>query len=76
MDEKNETNLVLKGVKDLGMAAYLKLHGFDLYMKQGRTFLFQIKPTQSEEFERTKVEYINGPFHKFDSEIMALKSLS
>lgn len=62
-------------VKDLGMAAYLKLHGFDLYKKEGRLFCFLIEHEQDDEFERTKVEYINGPFHKFDAQIMALKAL-
>ena len=68
-------NKIKKVVKDLGMAAYLKLHGFDLHRKEGRHFAFTIVEEQDDEFEKTKVDYINGPFHKFDSEIMGLKAL-
>lgn len=62
-------------VKDLGMAAYLKLQGYDVHRRESRGFSFMIDPAEEEEFEALKVEYINGPFHKFDAEIMALKSL-
>ena len=62
-------------VKDLGMAAYIKLQGYNLYRREGRGFSFLIEDGQTEEIEALKAEYINGPFHKFDSEILALKSL-
>ncbi len=74
-DKMSDSRKVRKQVKDLGMAAFVKLHGFDLYKREGKQFVFVIDPSQDEEFEKTKVDYINGPFHKFDSEIMALKSL-
>ena len=65
-------------VRDLGMAAYLKMQGFELVTKVDRGFVFRCTSdgeTTLDEFEAQKIRYINGPFARFDSELMNLKKL-
>ena len=64
------------GIKDLGMAAFMKCQGWNLYRKEGRNFVFLIEPEEEEAFSADRVTYINGPFAKFDAAIMQLKALS
>lgn len=66
---------VTVAVKDLGMAAYLKMKGYDLHERHKKEFYFIIHEAEREEFKRQQVEYVNSAFCKFDSEIMALKKL-
>ena len=66
---------VLAAIKDLGMAAYLKMIGFRLAARRGREFDFRIKESEQEEFNHKKIEYLNSEFSAFDSEIMNMKKL-
>jgi hypothetical protein len=75
MVELNEEGLVLIAVKDLGMAAYLKMIGFKLSARRGREFDFVVRESEQDEFNSKKVEYLNSQFSAFDSEIMNLKKL-
>jgi len=63
-------------VKDLGMAAYLKMQGFALAAKEeGKGFIFEVKAEDVDEFNRQKIQYVNSPYATFDGEIMNLKKL-
>lgn len=72
---KSEENYVIGTVKDLGMAAFLKMRGYELHDRRGREFDFNIKESEQEEFRKCQIEYVNSPFSDFDSEIMNLKKL-
>jgi len=66
---------MIKEIKDIGIAAYLILHGFKLSLKRDKLFVFEIKSEQEKEFEDLKVSYLASEFHHFDSCIMSLKKL-
>jgi len=66
---------VVGTVKDLGMAAYLKMKGYKLLNRRGREFDFVINESEQDEFKRAQVEYVNSSFAEFDAEIMNLKKL-
>jgi len=66
---------VVGTVKDLGMAAFLKMKGYELLCRRGREFDFSIKESEQEEFSSAQVEYVNSAFAEFDSQIMNLKKL-
>jgi len=69
------SNKISKSVSDLAMAAYIKMHGFKCIGRKGRNFFFELSEDDTNQFEQLKLEYINSPFHSFDSEIMALKKI-
>ena len=68
-----------RSVSDLGMAAYVKLHGFKCLGRKGRNFYFEVdedSPRHNEmSFDHLTVEYVNSPMHEFDSAIMSLKKM-
>lgn len=66
---------IRKKVEDLGVAAFLKMHGFKIAGRKGKDFYFDIKWEEEKEFHSHQIEYANSPFHAFDHEIMALKKL-
>ena len=66
---------VVGTLKDLGMAAYLKMKGYELLDRRGREFDFLIKESEQVEFKRAQIEYVNSSFAEFDGEIMNLKKL-
>lgn len=66
---------VVGTVKDLGVAAYLKMKGYVLLDRRGREFDFVIKECEQVEFKRAQIEYVNSSFAEFDSQLMNLKKL-
>lgn len=69
------TTIVVGTVKDLGMAAFMKMKGYKLLKRRGREFDFEICESEQEEFEKAQIEYVNSSFAEFDSQLMNLKKL-
>jgi len=68
-------NTVRKSIEDLGVAAYLRMHGFTVVGRKGKIFYFDVLDKDEEAFNEAVFEYPNSPYHEFDSHIMALKKL-
>lgn len=66
---------VKKSVNDLGIAAYLFMHGFTVVGRKNRAVYFEIKEEEQEEFDRLTFEYLSSPYHRFDSCLMSLKKI-
>ena len=66
---------IVLSVKDLGMAAYMRMQGFRLKSRRGKEFQFFVPANEQEAFQNAQIEYVNSPFAAFDSEIMNLKKL-
>ena len=66
---------IRKSTEDLGAAAYLRMHGFKLVGRKGKTFYFDMLQEEEEAFNEATFEYPNSPYHDFDANIMALKKL-
>ncbi len=64
-----------RSVSDLGMAAYIKIHGFRCLGKKNRHWFFEVDESQANQFDQLTVDYINSPMHEFDSAIMSLKKM-
>ena len=65
-------------VSDLGLAAYLVMHGYQVTGKSGRAIYFEVHDQQeSQEFDRLVLEY-QPPnlFYTFDSCLMFLKKIT
>jgi len=75
-DELKKDCKIKISIKDLGMAAFMKCQGWNLYRKEGRNFVFLIESAEEDAFASDRVSDINGPFAKFDAAIMQLKALS
>lgn len=67
-----------KFVNDLGVAAYILMHGFAVIGKSGRSIYFEIENEASEkEFDRLTLEYQPpNDFYTFDSCLMFLKKIN
>jgi len=83
MKGKNMTNNEIrkeaplrKPVSDLGMAAFVKMHGFKCAGRKGRNFYFEVNASDLDKFEQLCLEYVNSPYHDFDACIMAMKKVS
>lgn len=63
-----------KCVNDLGVAAYIKLHGYRCLGRKGRNYYFEVENNDIK-FEKLIVEYINSSMHDFDSALMSLKKI-
>lgn len=63
-------------VEDLGVAAFLKMHGFKVAARKGKRIFFVVARGDEQEFSQKQIEYLNGPFHEFDSCLMSLKKMS
>lgn len=61
-------------VEDLGVAAYLCLHGYKFDHKKGKQFIFVCEDT-FDAFSRKKFDYITSQLHDFDAKLMSLKKL-
>lgn len=62
-------------VKDLGLAAFLKMIGFRLVNKRGRDLDFEYEDSQEDIFRSKQIEYINSIYASFDNEVMNLKKM-
>ena len=70
-----EQNMQECFVKDLGIAAFLKMNGYKLKSRRGREFSFFVDPNEVDKFNQKQIDYVNSPFAEFDNEIMNLKKL-
>jgi len=66
---------IRKQVDDLGAAAFLKLQGFKVSGRKGKTFFFDVNQEEEAEFDKNSFEFVNSVFHTFDANIMALKKM-
>jgi hypothetical protein len=75
MEKSNKKPQIKKAVSDLGVAAFVKMHGFKCAGRKGRNFFFDMNEEDIEKFESLCIEYINSPYHDFDAQIMSLKKI-
>lgn len=64
-----------KSVSDLGAAAYILMHNYQVIGRQGRDIYFSVTPEQAEKFDDLTLDYLSSEFHRFDSCIMSLKKV-
>jgi hypothetical protein len=64
---------VRKQISDLGIAAWLNMHGYKFVGKKGRTVYFDIKETEVKEFEKLYFEYFDSLCSKFDMCLLNIK---
>ena len=72
MDNTKRTTRV---VGDLGISAYILMHGFKLAGKKDRSFVFFVEDDKIEQFNQLKFNYLFSEFHYFDHCLMGLKKL-
>lgn len=70
-----ENNKVKKSVNDLGIAAYLMMHGFEVIGRKSRTLYFDVGDKDVGEFDRLSFEYLSGAYRQFDTCLMSLKKI-
>ena len=66
---------IIKAVPDLGVAAYLLMHGYDVAGKKGKTIYFELEEEDSKKFDKLTMEYLSSPYHRFDHCLMSLKKV-
>jgi len=64
-----------KSVSDLGIGAYLMMHGYKVVGRRGKNVFFELADKDVEDFERLTMDYLQSPFHQFDHYIMILKKV-
>lgn len=62
-------------VNDLGLAAYIFMHDFDISGREGNSFFFEVSDSLKQRFEKLTMEYLSSPYHRFDHCIMSLKKV-
>ena len=72
------TNVVHKFVNDLGIAAYVLMHGYCVIGKKGRSIYFECQnKKEAEEFDKLVLEYQPpNEFYTLDSCLMFLKKIN
>lgn len=72
------TETIHKFVNDLGVAAYVLMHGYAVIGKRGRSIYFEVQDEQdSRNFDRLVLEYQPpNEFYTFDSCLMFLKKIN
>ena len=70
--------VIHKFVNDLGVAAYVLMHGYAVIGKKGRSIYFEVQDEQdSRSFDRLVLEYQPpNEFYTFDSCLMFLKKIN
>jgi len=64
-------------VNDLGVAAYLLMHGYAVVGKRGRSIYFEVPDDDAEAFDKLVLEYQPpNEFYTFDSCLMYLKKIN
>ena len=64
-----------KSVNDLGIAAYVMMHGFNVIGRKSRTIYFEVEDKDLEEFDRLSFEYLSSAHRQFDTSLMSLKKI-
>lgn len=67
-----------KAVADLGIGAYLMLHGYKVVGRKGKNFYFEVAKEEEDNktFNKLQIDYLGSTLHQFDSYLMALKKVS
>ena len=66
---------VHRNVTDLGIAAYVLMHGYKVIGKQGRSVYFEMEESEVDSFERLSLDYLSSDYHRFDSCLMSIKKI-
>jgi len=66
---------VRKDIEDLGVAAYLLMHGYKVVSKKDRKYVFEVEESGLKMFEDREFEYYDSAFQKFDNCLMTLKKM-
>lgn len=66
---------IQKSVNDLGIAAYLMMHGYKVTGRRNRTIFFESKDNEVLDIDSLSFEYLSSPYHQFDSCLMSLKKI-
>ena len=69
---------VRKEIEDMGVAAYLMMHGYKVISKsqrKGVVFVFEVEKSGFQEFEDREFEYCQSEFQKFDNCLVTLKKM-
>jgi hypothetical protein len=73
---------ITKSVSDLGVAAYLLMHGYEVSGKKGRTVFFIVESDtedgleeDTKKFDKLTMEYLSSTYHRFDACLMSLKKI-
>ena len=64
-----------KSVSDLGIGAYLMMHGHKAIGRRGKNVFFETTDKEAEEFDKLTMEYLRSQFNQFDSYLIALKKV-
>lgn len=67
---------MLKVIDDIGIAAYILMHGHQCKYKNGKKIYFEINKEDEAEFDKLSFEYLSSPFYSFDSNIMILRKIN
>ena len=67
--------IISKPVQDLGIAAYVLMHQYQLAGRKEKTFIFKVLKEKLKEFEDLKTAYLFSEFRYFDHCLMGLKKL-
>lgn len=62
-------------VENMGLAAYMKMQGFKIIGRKGRSFHFELSEDDDANFDQLSFEYANSVFHTFDVSLMSLKTM-
>jgi hypothetical protein len=73
--ERKIMGKIHKHVTDLGIAAYVLMHGYKVIGKQGRTVYFEMDESEVVSFERLALDYLSSDYHRFDSCLMSIKKI-
>jgi hypothetical protein len=65
----------VESIDDLGVASYLKMHGYKVVGKKGKAVFFSVTEGDENEFDDLQTEYLNSQFHHFDHCLMSLKKM-
>lgn len=69
------SEFISKCVNDLGVAAYVSMHSYDLLGRKDRSFCFKVDKEKEQEFEQLKFAYLFSEYHYFDHCLMGLKKV-
>ena len=71
----DESLLIQKPINDLGIAAYMMMHGYEIIGRHNRTVYFQTDESEEQNFNKLSFEYLSSSYHDFDSCLMSLKKV-
>lgn len=73
---ENKDKLVRKCITDLGIAAFVSMHGFKFCGRKGKNIFFDVKENDINDFDKLCFEYFSSACAVFDDHLMKLKKLN